>query len=131
MEGLKLLETTETMMIPTPVVFFYWLQVFSFLNFHNDPPSPAPPLKTGVLGVFFTFLGYFQGGRGGRVVIMKVKKRKHLGGIEEEFWRRNSHSFAHSYHSRCKNKRGRFALSCKSEHAVNGFQRFYIITADI
>ena len=79
LEALKLLETTETMIIPSPELFFYAPQVFSFLNFHNDPPSP---LKKGVLGVFFTFLGYFQGGRG---VILKVKKRKHLGWVEEDY----------------------------------------------
>ena len=57
--------------IPPPDLFFYWLQVFSFLNFHNDPPSP---LEIAQKREKYPQTPFFQGGRG---VIMKIKKRKY------------------------------------------------------
>ena len=79
-------------------------------------------------GGSFHVFGLFPGGKGGH---LKVKKRKYLGGIEEDYCRWNNHSFAHSRHFSCFVAANTFAWHAKCEHVVSCFQRFYILSADI
>ena len=58
-----------------PVVIFV-----SLLS--NDPP---PPLEIAQKRENYPQTPFFQGGRGVRGVIMKIKKRQYLGGIQEDF----------------------------------------------
>ena len=77
-----MLVITETELIPSGEGFLHIPYTMFFLYL---PPYPLPPLVIGQKRENYPQTPFFQGGRGVRGVIMKIKKRKYFGGIEEDY----------------------------------------------